>query len=62
MLSEVAKQDYLLGGGHYCPYCGSHNITALIFEGEDEGQPVRCESCQKEWTDIYKLVDVQEIE
>jgi len=62
MLSDGVKEDYLLGGGNHCPYCASHDITALIFNGEDGGQPVRCESCQKEWTDIYKLVDIQEIE
>jgi transposase-like protein len=60
MLSDAQKQDYILGGGHHCPYCASHNITALIFEGEDSGQPVRCEDCGKEWTDIYKLVDIKE--
>jgi formate dehydrogenase maturation protein FdhE len=59
-LTVEQKQDYIVSGGNHCPYCASHNITALIFDGEDGGQPVRCEDCGKEWTDIYKLVDIEE--
>jgi transposase-like protein len=62
MLSDEQKQTYIGGGGVYCPYCHSHNITALIFDGEGMCQPVRCEDCGKEWNDIYQLVDIEEIE
>jgi len=61
-LSKEQKEDYILTGGNQCLYCGSHNITALIFDGEGSRQPVRCEDCHREWNDIYKLVDVEEIE
>ena len=42
-----------------CPFCGSTNIypeereivDGLVHEYSD------CETCKKEWTDVYKLVD-----
>ena len=62
MLSKEQKKDYIVKGGLHCPFCGSSEITAGVFEGEATGQRVECENCHKEWWDIYKLVDIEEIE
>jgi transposase-like protein len=61
-LSKEQKKDYILKGGVRCPFCSSSNITAGAFEGEAAGQRVECEDCHKKWCDVYKLVDVEEIE
>ena len=61
-LSKEQKEDYIRKGGVRCIYCGSSDITAGVFEGEAAGQKVECRNCQKEWMDVYELVDVQEIE
>ena len=61
-LSKEQKEDYIREGGVHCPFCTSSNITAGVFEGEPMGQKVECEDCHKKWYDVYKLVDVEEIE
>jgi len=62
MLSKEQKEDYISTGGLHCPFCSSSNISAGVWEGEAEGQKVDCEDCGKRWWDIYKLVDIEEIE
>jgi transcription elongation factor Elf1 len=61
-LNKEQKEDYILKGGVRCLFCNSSNITAGTFDGESEGQKVSCEDCHKQWWDVYKLVDVEEIE
>ena len=61
-LSKEQKKDYILKGGVRCPFCNSSNITAGVFHGQAVGQKVECEDCHREWWDVYKLVDVEEIE
>jgi formate dehydrogenase maturation protein FdhE len=60
-LSKEQKKDYILKGGIRCPFCNSSDITAGVFEGEAQGQYVSCFNCHREWRDVYKLVDVEEI-
>jgi C4-type Zn-finger protein len=58
---EFHKKAYLQSEGSICPYCSSKNITGHQFgyEGMNIWQSVICEECGKEWTDVYKLVDVE---
>jgi transposase-like protein len=62
MIDQDAKESYIKGGGNHCPYCGSQNIEGGDRESDDWGisQGVYCRDCGKEWTDIYRLVDVKE--
>ena len=43
-----------------CPYCGSDNITAYNWEGENATQDVYCNVCVRGWCDCYKLVGIIE--
>lgn len=60
-LSDAAKQTYLQTGGHHCPFCQSHNLSADAVEGGDGwlSQGVRCDDCNEEWMDIYHMVAVE---
>lgn len=63
-LTKGMKTKYLKKLGNECPFCGSDNITGGSFEA-DAGhawQPIFCNECEKEWNDIYELVDVEETE
>ena len=63
-LTEKQKAEYLKAGGVCCPYCGSGDICGSHVEIEYACcfQNIRCSTCGKEWTDIYKLVNVEEVE
>jgi transposase-like protein len=47
-----------------CPFCGSWNIGGGMVDINIDGaqQHVICHACNKLWTDIYSLVDVEEAE
>jgi hypothetical protein len=64
MIRALDRSLYLQGGGNHCPFCESEQIEGGFIE-TDSGtswQPVKCNDCKKEWKDIYKLVDVEEME
>ncbi len=58
------KPKYLESYGMLCPYCGSDAIVsgAIDYGHNQIWQQVTCNDCEKEWTDIYTLTDVEEIE
>jgi transposase-like protein len=57
---ETIKERYLKGNGCYCPFCGSEHLNGFPYNSYDNciEQSVRCETCGKEWKDIYKIVDI----
>lgn len=59
---ETSPVDqYIANGSVHCPHCESQDIEGLGgLEIEDSiiTQEVLCHSCNKRWTDIYRLVDV----
>lgn len=61
-LTKEAKQSYISSGGTICPFCESKELTgyAITIEDGQATQTIICESCNKSWTDIYKLVDIEE--
>lgn len=60
-LTEEKKAEYLKNPNR-CPYCGSDNIQADHFDPEGKYVPVECLDCEREWREIYKLVDIEESE
>lgn len=63
-MDEKQKQNYLDCGGVLCPFCGSSSISANEAVDVDGGvgtQSVSCGECMEEWTDVYKLFDVQPV-
>ena len=41
---------------NHCPFCGSSNITASDFDGDQE--TVECEDCGEEWHEEFKIVNI----
>lgn len=61
-MDDKQKQNYLDCGGVFCPFCGSGDIEASESVNVDGGvgtQGVSCNICMEDWTDVYKLFDVQ---
>ena len=54
------KKKYLDSGGSICPYCESSQIEggSIEIDGQQAWQKVSCLDCEKDWDDIYNLVDV----
>jgi hypothetical protein len=59
-LTEEQKEAYLKDP-HPCPFCQSFDIEAGLPEVEHGSafQKVWCLKCQRQWNDLYKLVDVE---
>jgi transposase-like protein len=62
-LTLEEKGKYLDSLGYNCPYCGSDDISytdGITAEGGTGFQPVYCVTCKKEWTDVFKLINIVE--
>lgn len=57
---ENAKR-YMDEAGQHCPFCASVHIEGGRFEadGPEAWSVVRCDTCGKEWRDLYKLIGVE---
>ena len=63
MLSDEQKCAYLNEGGSRCPFCNSDQIEgagSFEYESGSIWQYVRCLACDREWTDVYTLTDVED--
>ena len=60
MLTPEQIQKYVEDGGVHCPYCGSTDLDCSLMnqDGPIAFQEISCNGCDKQWTDIYKLVDM----
>lgn len=47
----------------FCPYCLKERIMAHGVEVEFNfaWQRISCEDCKRQWFDVFKLVDIEEI-
>lgn len=65
-MTEEQKDAYLKGGAQKCPYCGHDELDCdrlMLSDFEDEYEcTTRCTKCGKEWTDVYRVVDVRDHE
>ncbi len=64
MLTPEQRLNYLNNPGN-CPYCGDNDI--YIYEhcqidNEEVTRVLKCGGCREKWTEIYHLVDVQDIQ
>lgn len=59
-LSQEAIKNYIENGGYSCPFCGSGEIEAYNYDWDEAGaySDVKCHTCGKVWTDVYKLVEI----
>jgi len=62
-LTDKQKKAYLKNYNK-CPHCQSDQIGGGFVEvdGDTACQIVGCNDCDKQWYDIYNLVDVVEVE
>lgn len=53
-------QKYIDCCGSFCLYCGSDDISAgkLEADGDQAWSPVTCQTCEREWQDVYHLAAV----
>jgi hypothetical protein len=61
-LTKADKENYVSHPNH-CPYCESDDIDAgqgADFDEELCTVGVLCNDCGKTWTDVYKLVSIEE--
>ena len=60
--AKKRKEEYLACSGLHCPWCKSTDISSDIVEIDLEGgyANCKCNRCEKEWRDIYKLIDMEE--
>jgi hypothetical protein len=65
MLTEEQKTKYL-GSPYLCPYsyCGSDELSLgkVTADVNRAVQNISCRQCKKRWTNIYKLIPVEEDE
>jgi hypothetical protein len=62
--TDEQKQRYLDKQGMQCPACHSSRIVAgqLEDDGDRAWCNVICCDCHEEFTDVYKLVDVERLQ
>ena len=64
-MTPEQKKNYISSGGNECPKCGSSEISPIYgFEtdGTSAWRAVECDECGKRWNDVYKLIDIEEIQ
>ena len=61
--AEIMKW-YLDHKGVRCPFCHSDDIqcSTIGADGNTAKAFVSCDSCNKHWTDVYELVDIEFID
>lgn len=62
VLTEDMRKEHLASGGTRCPYCESDQVFwGDAFPQENIGlcMRVRCDECEREWDDVYNLVDIK---
>ena len=59
--TAAQKQAYLDNSGNHCPKCNGSDLHCANLEtdGTQAWRNITCEDCNEEFTDIYKLVDVE---
>lgn len=62
-LTRVMKKKYMDKAGNGCPYCGSDDLNGSRFNSDSmcAWQDITCQSCNKEWRDVYTLTDIEEV-
>jgi transcription elongation factor Elf1 len=61
-LTQEQIAEYLSDPFH-CPYCGSGRIeaSAIVFDASPS-QHISCASCGRGWTDVLRVVEIEEDE
>jgi transposase-like protein len=56
------QKEYVTEGGKNCPFCDSSDVEsqALQVDGPIAWSDCNCNTCGKEWDDLYRLVGFSE--
>jgi len=62
-LNERDVVHHFMNSCEYCPFCGSLKINSLYWNYEPVGEHIvvsiyECESCHREWRNVYKIIGV----
>lgn len=60
MKTKFNLEFYLKYDGAICPYCESNDLETVPLEFSSSAiciQDIRCNACEEEWTDEYKLIN-----
>jgi predicted Zn-ribbon and HTH transcriptional regulator len=62
-MTKEQKAVYL-NASNICPHCQSDQLSGGFISAEDgvATQSIECLRCKAEWTDIYRLVNVEAAE
>lgn len=62
-IKMMSDAEYVACAGNLCPFCRSSDIESQgkpeVDEGGSAGQRVKCNTCDREWSDEYRLVGWQ---
>ena len=60
---DQRKHEYVVRGGDKCFFCGAADLEGARFEKDAHlvRQRVVCLACGAEWTDVWGLVEVEEV-
>jgi len=63
-MNERIIDEYISGGGQFCPFCGKEEITSgeMDVDSDFAWLQVHCPDCKKSWTEIFRLITIEEIE
>lgn len=59
---RLSKKEYVRRFGSVCPYCESNDVNGRSLQrgGDMAWADAWCDSCEREWTDLFKLVGFEE--
>jgi transposase-like protein len=60
--ADLLEQDYIKNNGEKCPFCKSDDLVIvddLHREGKIFIQEVECQSCEKTWKEVFKLIGLK---
>lgn len=61
-LTANQKLEYVNSKRHYCPYCGSEDVSGdfVTIDAGSASQNIICNDCDETWTDFYSLTEILE--
>ena len=60
-ITPKMKKVYMDAGGNKCPFCLSEDVSggSRNYDTASHWQAITCDACDRHWTDVYALVDIE---
>lgn len=66
MIEKTKIDEYIANKGVTCLYCNSLEVREYMFpqlnQDETISMSISCDNCEQEWSDIYTLTGIKEME